>query len=694
MGAVFLCEDLRLPGQVWAIKEMLSAHPLETPLVEDSFRREAQLLAGLRHESLPVIVDSFVEGARHYLVMEYIPGETVAGYVERVGPLPARQALQWALELADVLSYLHSQQPPIIFRDLKPENVMVADSQRLKLVDFGLARHFRPGQARDTQAAGSIGYSAPEQWEDSDQTDERSDIYGLGAVLHFLLSGKPPSPTYGQQNLRQYRTDLDPALESVILKCLAADPASRYADCGQLILALQPKSAVASPRRRKKLAPWLALAGLVLAVGLGFAFTLTPVVPEETLGMEQILQRTAQTKAALRQRLIAGQVAQALGPLEKLTREFPEDGEAQILLNNARVLQSPRSHLTIPVFSSTSGSEYEGVQMLNGLALAQKELNQGGVVDARRPQLGPQGIVLDYVNCDSRQELTLEAYLKAASQKQYALAIGPWSSQQLRIVSPIVESAGFPTVAPTASDPGTSDLGPNSLTVADTDVGRVKALARFFSDQGLKRAVVMRNEDSVVGHSSAAHFRREFASLGGATVAELGYLQDTHDYSALLDQVASLDADCVFLPEYRAAVVMTLTRQLRARGLRLRVGSLAAIYSHSPLETSQGLNGLVVCSYFFSQAPSVRGFTARYQSFSGSATPSHREANAYDSLFLVAQAIREAGFERAALRDYLNSLGKSRPAFRGVSGEFSPRRHQETRHPYILEMHNGQLRML
>jgi len=192
--------------------------------LEESFRREAEMLAQLRHPSLPAIVDSFVEGTRHYLVMEYIPGATLSRHIEESGPVSHEQALQWGLELAEVLSYLHAQSPPVIFRDLKPDNVLVSEGKRLKLVDFGLARHFRPGQSRDTQAAGSIGYSSPEQWEDRDQSDQRSDIYGWGAVMHFLLSGKPPSATYGQQKLIQFRPDLDARLEALVLKVPGTGP--------------------------------------------------------------------------------------------------------------------------------------------------------------------------------------------------------------------------------------------------------------------------------------------------------------------------------------------------------------------------------------------------------------------------------------------------------------------------------------
>ena len=144
MGSVFLCDDLRLSGQRWAIKEMLAVHPLEACLFEESFRREAEMLAQLRHPSLPAIVDSFVEENRNYLVMEYIPGETLSRHIEQGGPVSREQALQWGLELAEVLSYLHAQSPPVIFRDLKPDNILVTEGSRLKLVDFGLARQFRP----------------------------------------------------------------------------------------------------------------------------------------------------------------------------------------------------------------------------------------------------------------------------------------------------------------------------------------------------------------------------------------------------------------------------------------------------------------------------------------------------------------------------------------------------------------------
>lgn len=679
MGAVFLCDDLEKPGAIWAIKEMLSAHPLENALVAETFRREAAMLAGLRHPCLPAIVDSFIENDRSYLVMEYIPGDTLARRIEQQGPCSFHQALDWGEQLAEVLQYLHQQQPPVIFRDLKPENIMLSPQGRLKLVDFGLARHFQPGKARDTQAAGSLGYSPPEQWQDSAQSDARSDLYGWGAVMHFLLCGKAPTPVYGRQNLRRHRAGLDARLERIVLRCLEPDPSRRYPSSSALLQALR---SLRRPRLLKVLLPVL-IAGALVAAAVVYRWPATSL-QEVQMPLQQVLAHTAEAKIAVRKLSDAGDHQAALAALEKLTLEYPQDGEAQLQLNNVRAQLGSQPLLHIPVFSSTIGSEYEGAQMLNGLALAQRQLNSQGLLDARRPGQRFQ-LVLDYYECQSRQNLTLELYLKAAQNSQYAVALGPWSSQQLLAVSPIVESAGFPTLAPTASDPRTTDLGANCFTVADSDVGRVDALADYLLSRGCRRAAILRNLDSVVGHSSARRFAERFGSGKGNTVAELSYHEDTLDHARLLDPLLARRPDCLFMPEYRAGLVVQVTQQLRARGSDLPVAALAALYTHSPLQS--GADGLIVASYFLpdSRDPAVRRFIRDYREMTKSDTPSHREAYSYDSLFLLARAIETVGFQRDALRKHLHQIGRTLPAYKGVTGEFSPSRARQFRKVHLLQ---------
>ncbi|HEY4386384.1 MAG TPA: tetratricopeptide repeat protein [Ktedonobacteraceae bacterium] len=197
MGAVYKATDTRFNNRAIAIKEMGRAGLTQVGLqeAEEAFEREAQLLADLMHPNLPRIYDHFTEGERSYLVMDFIEGRTLEDYVEQANgkPLPLEKVLDWGIQLCDVLGYLHKHQPPIIFRDLKPSNVMISDSGgHVYLIDFGIARVFKPGQSHDTVALGSPGFAAPEQYGKA-QSTPRSDIYSLGALLHCLLTGVDPS---------------------------------------------------------------------------------------------------------------------------------------------------------------------------------------------------------------------------------------------------------------------------------------------------------------------------------------------------------------------------------------------------------------------------------------------------------------------------------------------------------------------
>lgn len=196
MGAVFLAQDTQLGNRLVAVKEMsqnnLSAQDLQ--LAIETFKREAYLLAGLQHPNLPSIHDYFEQAGHWYLIMSFIQGESLEKYLARTsnGRLPLAEVLQIAWELCNVLGYLHNQRPPIIFRDLKPSNIMRSPDGHIYLIDFGIARLFKPGQAKDTTSYGSMGYSPPEQYGRA-QTTERSDIYSLGVTLYELLSGYDPS---------------------------------------------------------------------------------------------------------------------------------------------------------------------------------------------------------------------------------------------------------------------------------------------------------------------------------------------------------------------------------------------------------------------------------------------------------------------------------------------------------------------
>ena len=196
MGAVYLVTDTLDQNRVMALKEMSNTAIVDArdrAMAVEQFRREAELLRRLRHPNLPIVSDEFALDDRYYLVMEYVPGSTLQQMLDRgEGPFPEARVVAWANQLCDVLHYLHRQQPPIIFRDLKPGNIMIMADDRLKLIDFGIARLFKPGQRQDTMLLGTQGYAAPEQYGGG-QSDARSDVYALGATLFSLLTGQDPA---------------------------------------------------------------------------------------------------------------------------------------------------------------------------------------------------------------------------------------------------------------------------------------------------------------------------------------------------------------------------------------------------------------------------------------------------------------------------------------------------------------------
>lgn len=231
MGAVYKAEDTRFGDRLVAVKEMRqsSLSPQELEVATEQFKIEANMLARLQHPSLPRIYEHFLAGNRWYLVMDFIDGETLDERLRRTPgrKLPPPEVVEIGIQLCKVLDYLHKLQPPVIFRDLKPSNVMLTREGHLYLIDFGIARIFKPGQAKDTKAYGSIGYSAPEQF-DREQTTDQADIYSLGITLHEMLSGNIPMRT--PFNMPPLQFVAQPALErlsALITQMMALDKNKR-----------------------------------------------------------------------------------------------------------------------------------------------------------------------------------------------------------------------------------------------------------------------------------------------------------------------------------------------------------------------------------------------------------------------------------------------------------------------------------
>src|ERR1700723_303389 len=222
MGVVYLARDQRLANRPCAIKEMVDhfIDPQQRLEANDYFAREADTLAQLKHPAIPAISDRFDDQNRHYLVMEYVEGRNLEEeFAVRGGPLPEGLVIDIARQLCDVLAYLHDLTPPVIYRDMKPSNVMLTEKGRVVLVDFGIARLFKA--ARKGTMIGTLGFAPPEQYQGI--ADPRSDIYSLGATLHYIVTGRDPEkfPPFSFPPVRELRPDVSSNLAGSIDRALA-----------------------------------------------------------------------------------------------------------------------------------------------------------------------------------------------------------------------------------------------------------------------------------------------------------------------------------------------------------------------------------------------------------------------------------------------------------------------------------------
>ncbi len=231
-GLVYKARDQQRRGRLVAVKQInLSAlTPKEMMEATDSYNREIKLLPRLHHRNLPGFHDHFTDSAHWYVVMDFIDGITLEEYVQKLRRkrLPLRQVQEIGLVLSDVLHYLHTQKPPIIFRDIKPSNIMFTRSGRYYLIDFGIARQYTPGKNRDTGPLGSPGYAAPEQYGKT-QTNERTDIYGLAATLQMLITGKDPGDLADDALARKRLAKIPERLRTLLEQMLQADATQRPA---------------------------------------------------------------------------------------------------------------------------------------------------------------------------------------------------------------------------------------------------------------------------------------------------------------------------------------------------------------------------------------------------------------------------------------------------------------------------------
>lgn len=239
MSTVYLAINEKA-NKPWAIKEVRKDGVQDFEVVRQSLMVETDMLKKLSHKGLPSIIDVIDEDDNFLIVMDYIEGNTLKALLKEKGAQDQEDVVEWAIQLCDVLKYLHEREQPIIYRDMKPANIMLKSDGTVTLIDFGTAREYKEKNLGDTTCLGTQGYAAPEQFGGKGQTDARTDIYCLGATMYHLVTGHNPSePPYEMYPITKWNQNLSTGLEQIILKCTQKNPEDRYQSAEELLYDLK-----------------------------------------------------------------------------------------------------------------------------------------------------------------------------------------------------------------------------------------------------------------------------------------------------------------------------------------------------------------------------------------------------------------------------------------------------------------------
>ncbi|MBX3167760.1 MAG: protein kinase [Candidatus Eremiobacteraeota bacterium] len=676
-GAVYLCSDRRLVGSMWAIKELVAGGPERA-----AFEREASLLSQLEHPRIPVVVDFFIQDDNGYLVREYLDGPSMYDLVERKGPVSQAQALQWGIQLAEVLVYLHRRNPPLYHRDLKPQNVMVMPDG-IRLIDFGLAREDR-GQVHDEQA-GSLSFAAPEQMGPGHRLGPAADIYSLGAILYYLLLGVPPGPIGGEHRILPQRPGLSSGTEQLVLQCLSGDPQRRPGDAEEVLHALQfqaaalpapPPLAVPAPtpktervlEKPRATTRWGVAAALVplaglLAAAAGLVLSRpgpgTPTPAPFRAADEGVSWPKVQSYIEEKR------WDQAEGALRVTLSADPGSGWARLTLAQLPLLreQTPQVPLLLPL----GGQESEHVNwIVQGVALGQLEEKR-----------------FTFKLVDTHAVPPLEAWQKIGPA---SMVLGPFGSQDALMLAPL--TGNVPLLPLGSTDPRVSQAAPNVFPLGFPHWDRMGALIGHAVKTHGPTGMVLFSTDVKAMSTSAQMAEESIRKATGREVVKLGFHPEDKP-EEVAARVAALKPDWIYLSDNlheRAAVWIA---NLRKGGVKTPVLCVFHPASEDFLRELKEVPGAVWLVEPLWQSRNQL-FVSNWQKTYQLPAPDWNSALGYDAARLASQHWRAEGPDEV-LKDL-----KISPPYTGLLGQYDPAHKGFKPFPFhyrLVEVENGQRKL-
>ncbi|WP_342046078.1 protein kinase domain-containing protein [Bacillus sp. OTU530] len=355
MGKVYHVQNTNL-GNYWAIKQVSKQTNGSIDLLA-----EPNIMKKLNHPSLPRIFDILEDHDYIYIVLDYVEGISLDKLLLSGRRFSEQQVIEWAKQICDVYNYLHKLKPhPIIYRDMKPSNLMVTPNNEIKVIDFGIAREYKVDSRSDTMYLGTEEYAAPEQKGGTAQTDERSDIYSLGVTLFHTITGKRPyEEPYGVLPIRSLDPSLSEGLEYIIEKCTQLEPDQRYQNAASLLHDLKNIDKLSKSYKKQRLAKRIRMSGLVASLTFFSYLTLAGI---DQLREEKVLAYDNLVSEATAN-IDRSQFPQAKEKLEKAMDLIPDNISAYQQVARSLILEGKYeeaiNYITNEVFKNVADSELD-----------------------------------------------------------------------------------------------------------------------------------------------------------------------------------------------------------------------------------------------------------------------------------------------------------------------------------------------
>ncbi len=732
MGSIFLANDTRVNNKHVVIKQMLPNYSTDEERIEaeTSFQEEMKTLSQMSHPNIPTISDFFTQAGSHIIVQEFVSGEDLQKKLDAASGkgLPEKLVLGWTSQALSVLAYLEDQDPQVIHRDIKPANIVVDATNRVRVVDFGVASHrFRVGtpQAglnRASTAMGTPGYAPREQFEGQETT--LSDMYALGATMHQLLTGRNPQgaePLFQYPPIRTLNPNVSEQTVRIVTKALQNNIKQRYQKAAQMKVdvdaILQPKGVLSTVRG--KLVAGVALVAVLIAVGGGSVVyeqrqaTLPATgsvsvgkiaFDQDSTGRDQSATDVKAWAKAKRDASIQwknGNLSQAVQLYGQAVTNDQTDAESQIYIENAGIISSGQPYWEIGIGSSFSGvDDSTGRFAMQGAYTAQHEINQAGGIAGRK-------LVLALGNDASSASGAADAAKAAAGDENLLAFLGYSFSSRTSAAQTYLANNGIPQLSPTSSSPSLNGSA-YFFRAVPSDVFQGEELALYATGEltkGIKnpRIVVFRDPSDKYSNGLATVFTADVGSK--ANLIQENYTADTttaDQYKSVVQELFHPTAPSLIFFSGRASDALRMGQSMDS------LGGCTATVQKSPYCTVTVLSddafydpaqfisyGNVFkgrykfTGYFypdeFSLLPANSAGTKRIQAmeseyrqhFQAAGKPSgygfarvpSEAALFYDSVKLTAQAIQNVAgngttVTRANLRDAIATIQYS-----GISGE-------------------------